>query len=284
MVGLSTSTLEKFKKFIWNLSLSDLNQMEQFPLFRIGGSFESPLIENRETGEYLYENKLYQYVLEDNISAKIYIDQDINAKTYPPEATITYMQQSYVSFQSGQFAIETMQNKVRVIILHLDNHRDYDYIVADMRQCGYFIANTMSYVERGKDWVIYIFEPYVSQNLYNETKNLDYVHITKESNIESIKKNGLIPKHENKQYKYPDRVYLFIANKPKTALKIFARDNGLFQDNRTKVIYIDGNKLGTERRIYGDPFEENAYCTYQPIKPDAFYKICGLLEYSPVIN
>ena len=33
MEGVSTSTLEKFKKFIWNLSLSDLNRMEQFPLF-----------------------------------------------------------------------------------------------------------------------------------------------------------------------------------------------------------------------------------------------------------
>ncbi len=203
--------------------------MEQFPLFlfRICGSYENPLFTDMDTITYSSENKLYQYILEDDILAKTYIEQDDDARTYPPEATITYMQEAYVSLHHEQIAIETTNNKIRILILHIDNHHDYDFIVKDMRQCGYFISKTIRFIENLKPWVVYVFDPYIPQNLFNETKQFNYLHLINEKYIENVEKFGLRPKHDDNRFKYPKRIYLFTANESFSTLKQFARDYGL---------------------------------------------------------
>lgn len=283
---ITNDIIQKFVKYIKKLTPEDIRQMEQFPIYftKLRGEYGNPLNRDPETGEYIFENKLWKYMLEDSISRRLHILEDENAMTYPPEVLINYFRQAYFGFTEKQVQLVKRANNIYVIILILDNQKDYDVIETEMKQFGYFLAQVNTFIESDKNWMVCAYEPYISQDMYDSTKELDYIHVTNQIYIDNIKINGLLPMHKNKSYYYPDRIYLFTADVLTSTVRKFAGENKLTIDNRTKVIYIDGLKIGPDRRLYGDPNHPEGYFTYQPIKPDAFYKICGLLEYSPLSN
>ena len=104
-------------------------------------------------------------------------------------------------------------------------------------------------------------------------------HWTPSSNMESIEKEGIVPKHNSKIFSYPERVYLFTDKNNSQELKLsvflFAKLNkqeSIKEEIEYSLLFIDVDKLPKDMHFFYDPNMEKAVYTEQVIPPEAITK------------
>lgn len=97
----------------------------------------------------------------------------------------------------------------------------------------------------------------------------DYFHITKAKYLPKIKKNGLVPKHQNKVTFHPERIYLFGAYP--TNWKNTADFYRSIENNQEKycLLKISGEYVNCIENVYYDPNSnlKEAFFILNPIPP-----------------
>lgn len=103
------------------------------------------------------------------------------------------------------------ENKVGVVVCIANINYNFVDLVKFLKRLGYF--NSTSYIkkdQKGREWIFIQFEPYFENDSSDEIRKFPFVyHLTYKKNIASIKEEGLVPKNENKFFKYPPRIYFF---------------------------------------------------------------------------
>ena len=125
------------------------------------------------------------------------------------------------------------------------------------------------YLSKRDKNTIYL-EPKYSDDITKKVYNADYVfHVTSKSKLDSIVKNGLMPKEGNKNRYYTHRIYLLYGNISdydsikKTALTI-AKNRKIFRPVLIKI-----NIKNSDMNFYIDPNAGKNYIyTYNYIKPE----------------
>ena len=97
--------------------------------------------------------------------------------------------------------------------------------------------------------------------------------------METIEKEGIIPKHSSKVFSYPERVYLFTDKNNSQELKLsgflFAKLNkqeSIKEEIEYSLLFIDVDKLPKDMHFFYDPNMEKAVYTEQVIPPEAITK------------
>lgn len=133
------------------------------------------------------------------------------------------------------------------------------------------------------DWLQLQFEPVYQDDETDTLKSKGFLyHITPEYNLESIKKNGIVPKSENNLFNYPDRIYLVKADTNAIELENLIKQ--LWQHNKNSsnngeycVLKINTRKLPEKIKLCLDPNYELGCWTNDVIPSEC---IDGVFEYN----
>ena len=219
------------------------------------------------------------------IIEQIYYDAGIDIKTYPAEFVINSLISLYGLDKNQLYIDQTRKHNIEVVVLVADCKSNVRKLTDDLKKCGYYPAQTNSRIVDHKMWTYIAFEPYVSPNCIDDVKKVGFIsHMTPIQNVQSIKKEGIIPKFKNRVYKFPERVYLLDGRCWPTSAKMLARDlANMRRENWTDYFccMIDTDLLPDDFRIYRDPNHEYGYFTYQKIEPDWIYDVINIQRYSP---
>lgn len=228
-----------------------INEMHILPPY----SMSSPLFYNRMVG--LNENK--------NFSLPLYKVKETIIKQY--------------HFNEWQFVISTAENNVEIAILIPNTDLYVNKLEEDMETMGYFCSLKQIIQYNGLTYKAMRFEPLYQSDVRQEKigDNILY-HITPFSNIEAIKKNGLIPSSNNKYFNYPNRVYFLLSNNSIREIREIAKGfrNSSGTEDDYGLIVIDLNKVPTNVSFHDDPNLENAVYTYDKIPANAIVNIIEL--------
>lgn len=170
----------------------------------------------------------------------------------------------------------------------------FEIVIPDIEKNIYIIDNFLNkrgynkiyqkideYVKIPCTFIHLIYVPKFQNNIKNEILkygNIIY-HLTKKSNVNNIKQNGLIP--QNREGKdnifYDKRLYFFLGNISLQDLENYAYNT--LSDNTESycVLYIDVNKLDDNIEFYYDPLygKESIYTT-EKISYNSIIKIIDL--------
>lgn len=180
-------------------------------------------------------------------------------------------------------------NEISVLVLVMPNEfYDTEKIKKFMTTCGWILAQEKEYY-KNNNYTVYSFQK------NKEIKNIELpdflYHLTPETKIKKILKNGLVPRTTNIMSNRPERVYLYTEKMGMGSFRMFA--NALWKAQLEKTMNLNGlskqeiaDKLGQPRtvkyvlleintskcndlKIYGDPDMDGAVWTYDNIPPQA---------------
>lgn len=223
-------------------------QYVNYEITSVPDHYGSPLIKN-EKENYIVENKEISYPL---IEVK-----KIMLKKY--------------SLEDWQFKIVTNANKIEVALLIPNIVNNLKTIVSDMKQLGYFPGAKRNINSFNMRWMQVQFEPLYQKEENDELLKMPYLyHITPFYNLESIKNNGILPKHENKKFNYPDRIYLIKYTVTEEQLKHLAQqlcntNNNPKNDGKYCILTINTKKLPENIKLFLDPNYELGCFTNETI-------------------
>lgn len=171
-----------------------------------------------------------------------------------------------------QIGIEKTYHGIEVCILVPKIGDNIPSITKDMDQMGYFFSTECVITDKkGRKWHKIQYEPYSQPNEKNEILSYgNLYHITTLKNIKEILANGLIPQNQNRNFKYPPRVYLISGNASINDIERFAV--GFIREKCEKeyaIISIDVNKLPNDTELYWDPNSHFGVFCDKIIPPDA---------------
>lgn len=107
------------------------------------------------------------------------------------------------------------------------------------------------------------FEPKFSNEFVN-VPDVVY-HVTDKKYLDSIKKQGLIPKHKDKVTRHPDRIYLFTDKRNIQNLI----DNYKFDVDDPVILTIDVSEYKKKNKFYQDPnLKEGGVYVLNNIRPE----------------
>lgn len=170
------------------------------------------------------------------------------------------------------------------IVIPFSKHKSID---SRMAMCGWFLANE-DYVEESfpgivqdvpklQGHILLQYEPLHQDTISNFQQKINikkgYYHITPSIYLSKIKKVGLCPKHKDKMFQYPDRIYLF-GNKEDFELKsemLHAYETNKEYKGEYSCLRIDPTKCDV--KIYDDPNMDGGYYTTDNIPPAAIEEI-----------
>lgn len=134
-----------------------------------------------------------------------------------------------------------------------------------------------------KDAPLWISEAVYFKLEAYETESLDMgsiskvYHVTDRENLESILKQGLTPRSQSEGFRYPDRVYVWIAEDH--AIQS-AWGESYTETDDTVLLVIDPARLKRETTFHWDPAfgsqpgaRDAAYYTHSPIPPNAIIEV-----------
>ena len=214
------------------------------------------------------------------------IDESL-VKSYPPNNVIDILKNKYNICNSDVFIMDASNDMgpsyIIVVLLPITTDKQtIGDIKHFMRWSGYFLESNE--LKKVGDKLAYCFEPKfgydISDYICEEFECL--YHVTPTKYVERIKKYKKKKKSKNKQFEYPDRIYLMAGN----TLSSFQRQilwfvtNNIKQDNKNpkdnhtfSLLTIDTEKIPYEVRLYADPTSQGAVFTHDNIPPTAITRI-----------
>ena len=177
-----------------------------------------------------------------------------------------------------QFKFYQGAHGITLFILIADVGDNCDLIKSDMHHLGYFVGNEHSFVDKNNyHWKTLQFEPYEEYDSTEEiiSENQKLYHWTPSENVASIETQGLIPKSENKYFKYPNRVYLILSNvDTKQLIEIGmtmrkTRENG----DKYTLLSVDTSKLPKDIHLFHDPNADYGVFTEDGIPPTCIHSL-----------
>ena len=202
-----------------------------------------PLLKN-DDGQYLIENE--------------------NEST-PLEEVKKIISTKYL-LKDKQFIITKNANEIYIALLIPNIGENIKLLEDDMKQLGYFIGTVRNIKILNMDWVQLQFEPlYQKDETESMTEKPYLFHITPNYNLDSIKKNGLLPKSDNSKFNYPDRIYLIKYGISEHQIIHLAKQLCLLNknpknDGNYSILAINTKKLPKNIKIFLDPnYEMGCY-------------------------
>ncbi len=211
----------------------------------------------------------------------------VNGKILKEDATTTLsidetkkQIQTKFHLKDWQFATQTVANGVRLVVLYPGILKNTKLIKDAMLACGWSLAIKGYTVKNKMIWRAMSFDPIFQKDVSNEARKYNYLfHWTPLYYYDTIVKEGLKPRSENKLFDYPNRL-LIKGNTPKQ--DIYSIGWQLCMANRRHknkgyyvLLPIDLSKVPTDTEIYYDPRYEWGYYTKVPIQSDAITPILG---------
>ena len=205
----------------------------------------------------------------------------------PPDDVVKNIIRKYNLSPSTIFKKEAY-NQVYVYVLSACIGINDKLIEADMEKMGYFLGVRKPPVTiRGMTFQVLQFEPY-SQSQTDETDNIRrqysvFYHWTPEYYAADILKQGLFPRHENKMFNFPNRIYLIKGNCTMPEMLSLGSSLSLVNaDPRNTgkyvLLQVQVDKLDKGTKLYYDPNSPISLYTESPIPPEHI-RIVGTFEF-----
>lgn len=177
-----------------------------------------------------------------------------------------------------QTKIITSANNVQIILLVANVKKNAEMIVRDMEYCGWYLSRErVEDVVRGRKWIQMVFEPYWTidaTDILMHTSTL--YHITLTENVETIRREGFVPKAMNKKFRYPPRTHFFTGECTLRFVKHAAKEisDGAHRTlEEYSIILLDTDLIPENIKFYFDPDYECAIYTYETIPPKSIKKV-----------
>ena len=248
------------KRLVFDInSISEKDARQQFINFKIVAipdHYGSPFLKDKQ-GKYIIDEIIESLPLSEV--------KGLIAKKY--------------SLQDWQFKIVTNANKIEIALIIPNIDTNKDMLEDDMLQLGYFSGIALPFKLHNMDWIQLQFEPLYQNDETNDLKNKGVLyHITPKYNIDSIKKNGILPKSENNLFNYPNRIYLVKSDITATQMEHLVKQ--LCQHNTNPlnngeycILKINTRKLPETVKLYLDPNYEMGCWTSDEIPPNCIENI-----------
>lgn len=182
----------------------------------------------------------------------------------------------YTRLRNWQIHKSKGKNGVGIYVLLAKNDPTIRLIKLGMKKMGYFFARSAPFVDKyGKEWIKYQFDPLIQDDNTNEILKQKFLyHITPQYNVDSILKNGLLPRHDNDIYYYPDRVYMFATDDmdkiKKWGYRLYFANGDERNDGNYTILQVDTNVLKNDKvKLYYDPNLPDGVYTTDKISPNA---------------
>ena len=183
------------------------------------------------------------------------------------------------NFKDWQFIIRTFENNVDIAILIPNTDTYIKELINDMNVMGYFCSLTQNITYNGLTYKAMRFEPLYQPNIRDKEidDNILY-HLTPISNVENIKRVGLLPLSKNKYFNYPNRIYFLKSNITVREIRELARgfQNTTEVEDDYVLLVIDLTKIPNNVSFHNDPSLANAVYTYDKVPSTAIVNILEL--------
>lgn len=200
-------------------------------------------------------------------------------KTEDADTVIESLLLKYGFNKKWQITKRISANNIPVIMAVADIEENFAMVDADMDKAGYFMGFQKIVNIKGMQWRILQYEPMYE---FDQTVILRYYpiayHWTPVYNLDNIKKNGFIPKTENRAYNYPPRIYFLNGAAPRPEIMALGQNlcktnTDRRNDRKYALIYVSTAKIPKECKFYSDPNMRNAMYTTDIITPEVIDKI-----------
>lgn len=205
-----------------------------------------------------------------------------DGKILKEDATYTMSIQETAEVMKQKFNLDDWQvgsqkgaNGIELMFL-IPNFGDNIQLVNEgMEACGWSYSLYRKLKRGNMDWIILSYDPMFQENIASEAREYEYLyHWTPEYRYSSIRKEGLYPKSENSDFKYPNRLHLLKGNLTKVQKnhigKQLCEKNKNYNNNgRYILLRIDTKQIPETCEIYYDPRYQGGYYTKEPIPPTA---------------
>lgn len=183
------------------------------------------------------------------------------------------------NFKDWQFLIRTFENNVDIAILIPNTDTYIKQLIKDMEVMGYFCSLTQNITYNGLTYKAMRFEPLYQPNIREkEIGDNTLYHLTPISNVENIKKVGLLPLSKNKYFNYPNRIYFLKSNISVKEIRELAKGfrNTTEVEDDYVLLVIDLNKVPNNVSFHNDPLLDNAVYTYDKVPSTSIVNIIEL--------
>lgn len=188
-------------------------------------------------------------------------------------------------FKQWQIKSAIVANKVRVLILYADINKNTNVIENEMLLFGWSKAKiSQPVIIQGITCRVMEFDPMIQKPITKEARKFEYLyHLTPQSNVLSILKNGIEPRSENDYLSYPPKAHLLKGNISQNIAsyvgwQLFHVKKGL-TDGNYALLRIETNKLPENIEFYKDPRFEYGYYSNGVI-PSSAIEVFGKIEYT----
>lgn len=235
--------------------------------------------------DYGFGNPVGMFLTECYINEPIVTEGLIH--TYPPETTIRYISGA-LNIPEQSFSVEKNENgNNKIYCTYSPSKTSKKLLYAGFEYCGYRYAVTQQRKIGIDD--AYITDAFEEKNPnINDTEAIlstqrHLYHVSPSYYEKKIIKNGIVPKHKNSRFNYPERVYLLdgdidegyilgLAYQLSLVKDGDADDNGfdIYQNNDLYSVFkIDVDKLPKNIRLFKDPNYKGGIFTPDNIPPGA---------------
>lgn len=208
-------------------------------------------------------------------------------RVYPPEVVVEAIKRQYNNFNEKWIQMRINANDVSIVVVIPKLFGDKQMVdknnvsvEKNMNKVGYFLSISESECTDinnpfGSTWTVMKFEPYHTINIADEIREYSsyIIHATPKNNVPMIIRDGIKPNASNNRYKYPPRVYFMYAGQDdilSSDVKRFVRAlSSVSKKDDYSLITVDPALLPETIRFYHDPFQPQAFFTYQKIPASA---------------
>ena len=174
-----------------------------------------------------------------------------------------------------QFQIKMFANDIYVgiVIPHIDNNEKI--VCEDMTSLGYYETKRWTDDIDGLTYTFIRFDPKYPKDITDVVSDMNIIyHVSPKYNLESIKKFGFIPKHENTLFKYPPKIHFIKGNVSKSniehLIKQLNNENKNPKNNGEYILFtIDVSKIPDNVKFIGDSCYKYGICTEDKVPYDS---------------
>ena len=215
-----------------------------------------------------YDNYVQMYFEATDEKAKQLYEGLINS--YPYDETKKYIIK-YLNLNPNN-VIDTFdeQGYPEMIVIIPDDKNTIEQTKKVFDLCGYY--NSVSGEADDPDYIELHFTPKFRQHNPIDIDNYNAIyHITKTRKVNKILQQGLVPKSNNANFNYPERIHFYAGSKNLFPVKLFAGalyTRGNDPDTDYTILQILTDKLPENVTFYGDPDFHKGIYTNDNIPPE----------------
>ena len=178
-----------------------------------------------------------------------------------------------------QFSIETGSHGIKYAILIANVESNFKMIKEDFKHFGYYFSYVKEVNLYGMKWLALQFEPMYQDCRNDIIKSMTYIyHLTPYYNVESIKKNGLVPKSTNYKFNYPDRIFFIkedtsIPIIKKLAKRLSDANKDFLNIGKYYLITLNTHLIPEHIKFYLDPLYDYGLFCEEPVPSSAIVDI-----------